>query len=107
MVVNFLIQLERRMLDDWRPKYCSDPRRRYHAGGFDQPSNDVRESDARDGLLAIDRRVVVDNGGRYRAALSSASEGLYWEGRNAATPRPIALGAGQMNAVSGRCVQVG
>jgi hypothetical protein len=81
-----------RVESDWLPTYCQDAARRYDPKGYKKASMKLAESDAKDCMLAIDQRIVIDlGGGRWRAALSSADEVLFWEGRKDTSPRPITL----------------
>lgn len=81
-----------RVIGTWLPTYCHDPKRNYPLDGFRTSSIVVSEVDARDCIYAIERNVVVDQGGgRYRAARSMAFEPLFWEGLRDSVPRPITL----------------
>jgi hypothetical protein len=81
-----------RVRTKWLPDYCLDSARRYDPVGFKEVWSKLAEPDARDCMLAIDQGVVVDvKGGRWRAALSSADEVMFWEGRKDLPIRPITL----------------
>ena len=76
----------RRVVEEWLPTFCKD--RGYCVSNFRSVSVTICEADARDCMLAIDKKVVVDHkGGRYRAARSSAHEVFFWDGTRKISPR--------------------
>lgn len=82
----------KRLLTDWLPVYCNDPKRNYSVEGFKRDSIKVSKKDAQDFMRAIDTKIVTDvGGGRFRMPRSKASEVLFWEGSKTITPRPITL----------------
>ena len=81
-----------RILNEFLPAYCKDPKRLYSLAGYKPESNTVSSHDARYFLQAIDGGLVIDSGGvRLRAPQSRAFESLFWEGLKARSPRPITL----------------
>ena len=90
--MNALQKFSQRLHTEWLPAYCCDAQRNYDPSGFKPASIKVSEADARDCMLAIDQKVVVDaGGGRFRACMSSAHEVLFWEGHKTKSPRSITL----------------
>jgi len=82
----------KRLLEDWLPSYCNDPKRNYSVEGFKHDSIKVSNQDARDFMRAIDTKIVTDvGGGRFRMPQSKASEVIFWEGSKTISPRPITL----------------
>jgi hypothetical protein len=87
-----LTEFRRRLLDQWLPAYCNDPRRRYPLEGFSEASVSMSSRDAQDFLRAIDYKVVtVDSGGRFRMPQSKTHEVIFWEHSTHVSPRPITL----------------
>jgi len=87
-----LQRFSHRVCTEWLIAYCEDDKRNYNPLGFNEASIRVAEADARDCMLAIDHRVVIDTrGGRYRANMSTAQEVLFWEGHKTKPIRPITL----------------
>jgi len=85
-------EFSRRLIEDWLPTYCNDPKRNYSIDGYKPLSNTVTPLDARDFMRALDNAIVIDlGGGRFRMPQSRATEVIFWEGAKAATPRPITL----------------
>lgn len=87
-----LTEFVRRLMKEWLPAFCEDPKRRYSMDGFDSESIEVSSHDARDFMRALDCGLVVDTGGgRYRAPQSHAFEQIFWEGDKTVNPRLITL----------------
>ncbi len=90
--MEILADFSRRLMEDWLPAYCNDPKRNYSTDGFKQDSIKVSAQDARDFMRAIDTKIVTDvGGGRFSMPQSKAVEVIFWEGSKATTPRPITL----------------
>jgi hypothetical protein len=82
----------RRLLEEWLPTYCNDPKRKYLMMGYKPNSNKVTVQDARDFMRALDHGIVTDTGGgRFRMPQSKAIEVIFWEGSKTTIPRPITL----------------
>jgi hypothetical protein len=80
----------RRVVQEWLPVYCADPKKQYSPEGFKPGSLTISAMDARDCMRAIDGGVVQPVAqGMYRAARGTATEPLFWEGSRKTTPRPI------------------
>src|SRR6266852_4840136 len=87
-----LTEFSHRLLNEWLPTYCDDPKRNYLKEGFKRDSIKVTSQDARDFIRAIDTKIVTDiGGGRFRMPQSKANEVIFWEGSKAITPRRITL----------------
>jgi len=88
-----LVEFRDRLLREWLPTFCNDPKRRYDPVLFRAETIDkVAPEDARDFMRALDHGVVVDSGGgRYRAALSNAFEQLFWNLEKPPKPVPTTL----------------
>ena len=85
-------EFKRRLTSSWLRAYCHDHGRQYAEAGFRSDSIDIAEIDGIDCLDAINKGTVFDvGGGRYRAAMSTATEPLFWEGSRSEVPRPITL----------------
>jgi hypothetical protein len=85
-------EFKRRLTRSWLPTYCHDHGRLYSEKGFRHESIDISPVDACDCMHAIDKGIVFDvGGGRFRAARSTATEPLFWEGLRSTLPRPITL----------------
>jgi hypothetical protein len=85
-------EFSHRLLNEWLPTYCDDPKRNYLKEGFERNSIKVALQDARDFMRAIDTKAVTDTGGgRFRMPQSRAFEVIFWEGSKAITPRRITL----------------
>jgi hypothetical protein len=85
-------EFKRRLVSSWLPTYCHDHGRKYAEAGFRSESIDVAEIEGVDCLVAIETGVVFDvGGGRYRAALSTTTEPMFWEGSRREATRPITL----------------
>lgn len=85
-------EFSRRLLEEWLPTYCNDPKRKYSIDGYKQISNKVTALDARDFMRALDKKIVTDTGGgRFRMPQSKATEVIFWEGSKTTIPRPITL----------------
>ena len=89
-----LQRFRRHVLDEWLPKYCSNPKKKYDPTGFEEESlARVSEVDAADCINAIASGTVRDDGhGCFRAHHSTANEYLFWElGPKSLPKRPIRL----------------
>ena len=81
-----------RLLNEWLPAYCEDPKRNYLKEGFDRDSIKVTSQDARDFIRAIDTKTVTHiGGGKFCMPRSKANEVIFWEGWKATVPRRITL----------------
>ncbi len=90
--LGILSEFSHRLLNEWLPTYCDDPKRNYSKEGFKRDSIKVAVQDARDFMRAIDTKTVTDiGGGKFRMPRSTTYEVIFWEGRKAITPRPITL----------------
>lgn len=87
-----LAEFSQRLLNDWLPTYCNDPKRNYSIEGFKPDTKKIAMEDARDFLRALDNEIVSDiGGGRFRMPQSKAFEVIFWEGLKKISPRPITL----------------
>lgn len=87
-----LEHFRRRILSQWLPAFCNDPKRQLPTDGFVETSIKVSATDASNFMRALDNNVVHDQGGgRYRCARSSVAEQIIWEGRRDTTPRKLTL----------------
>lgn len=81
-----------RVVAEWLPEFCNDPKRNYSTEGFCVKPNELSEKDAKDFMRAVDEEVVsVDAGGRFRMPQSKAFEAIFWDGGKTVTPRYISL----------------
>ncbi len=87
-----IAEFKKRVLSDWLPIYCCDPKRGYQVEGFRPDSITISASDAHDFMRAIDHKIISDSGGgRYRMPQSNALEVIFWEHEKNISPRPITL----------------
>lgn len=84
---------KKRLFRDWLPAYCNDLNRQYSLEGFVEDSiSALSPVDARDFMRALDRQLLVcDDGGRFTAPLSKATEVIFWEHERNTVPRKITL----------------
>lgn len=81
-----------RLYADWLPAFCHAPRRNYSVEGFRAASLATLEAfDAGWFIEAMDRRLVVQEAGAFRAPASVVAEQLFWELDKSIQPRPITL----------------
>jgi hypothetical protein len=85
-------EFSRRVIEEWLPAFCNDPKRNFGIGGFKSSSIRITELDAINCMRAIDSGLIRDDGGgRFRADRSAAFEVMFWEGQRSIIPRPITL----------------
>lgn len=90
--MNALDIFNHRVVSEWLPTFCNDPKRNYCPDGFRMKPNELSEKDAHDFMRAVDEKVVsVDAGGRFRMPQSKALEVIFWDGASKASPRGISL----------------
>lgn len=83
-----------RAYSEWLPSFCDARANDFREEGFNEKSLDrLTGFDAYWFMKAVDRELVVENGGFFTSPRSAAKEQIFWSGRNGTDCRDLYLWA--------------